>query len=258
MPFGDCWIPKNEASAEPLLSARLEKGIEFNSMTLHFAYNGYHFGAILPLSHHHMGNLVEIFQLPDLAPTSALGGRRPVSKLHLYSIGTVIIKHFRRGGLLSHLIDRTYFGMWKTRGQLEFEQMQRARQLGVQTPEPIAYAYKGRIFYQAWLVTREIPSTQSMAQLSRTEPHRVASAFQSLGRQVSILIDHSILHADFHPGNVLVDIRDQVYLVDFDKTTTYGGSKLLLVSRYRQRWCRAVRKHGLPEMLCQGILECLS
>jgi predicted unusual protein kinase regulating ubiquinone biosynthesis (AarF/ABC1/UbiB family) len=76
-------------------------------------------------------------------------------------------------------------------------------------------------------------------------------ALGELARQVAILIDHGILHADFHPGNVLIDDRDRVYIIDLDKTGTYRGAKTALRSKYHRRWCRAVRKHGLPPVLCE-------
>lgn len=220
-------------------------------MTIYFSHGAYTFGAERQLTRRHLDQLVEGFQSPDCAAGSTLGGRRSTTRLHLDGIGAVIVKHFLRGGLPAYLSRRIYLRMGKTRGQHEFEQMTRIRQLGVHTPEPVAFAYKGGLFYATWLVTCEIQSVQSMAQLSRTAPQRAASAFGELTRQVAILIDHGILHADLHPGNVLIDDRDVVYIIDLDKAGAYWGGKAALISKYRRRWCRAVHKHGLPPMLCE-------
>lgn len=224
-------------------------------MLVYYTHGRYTFGADRPLTRRHLDQLVAGFESPDRATQGILGGRRSITRLQLDSIGPVIIKHFRRGGLLAHLVRRTYCRIGQTRGQREFEEMTRVRQLGVQTPEPVAFAFKGGLFYAAWLVTREIQSVQSMARLSLTEPRRVASALGELARQMAILVDHDILHADFHPGNVLIDDRDQVYIIDLDKAGTYGGGKPKLRSKYRQRWCRAVRKHGLPAMLRDFVAD---
>jgi 3-deoxy-D-manno-octulosonic acid kinase len=221
-------------------------------MTLNYITHGlYTIGTNRQLTLRHLDQLAGGFQSSDRAAVGTLGGRRSITRLHLDTIGPVIIKHFCRGGLLAHLVHRTYFRVGKTRGQGEFEQMVRFRQLGVQTPDPVAFAYKGGLFYTTWLVTQEIQSVQSMAQLSRTAPHRVAQALGELARQVAILIDHGVLHADFHPGNVLIDDQDHVYVIDLDKARTFSGSQAKLRSRYHRRWCRAVRKHGLPAALCE-------
>ena len=218
-----------------------------------FYHAGYWFGAKAQLPPEMMKQLIDCFQSPGGVAPPRLGGRQSTSRIHLPDIGPVVIKHFRRGGLLALLIEKTYCGIGKKRSQIEFEQMRKARQLGVQTPKPVAFAFRGRIFYQNWLITEQIPAVQSMAALAKTAPLRVEGALHALGRQIGVLIDHGILHADFHPGNVLVDDSGKVYLVDFDKTATYGGSPDMLRSKYRQRWCRAVQKHALPQVLSDTV-----
>jgi 3-deoxy-D-manno-octulosonic acid kinase len=222
-------------------------------MLHHASYSDYHFAARYQLTIENLSQLVQIFQYVDSGAASILGGRRPISRTHLNHIGAVVVKHYRRGGLLGNLVKNSYLATGKKRCQSEFEQMDAARRLGVSVPEPILYAYKGHLLYHAWLVTREIEQSQSMAQISRTEPDRAAAVMQSIVREISVLIEHLILHADFHPGNVLIDKKDQVFIIDFDKAAPFAGSKEMLRRKYRQRWCRAVRKHGLPEMLCEKL-----
>jgi len=226
-------------------------------MLTQYPHSDYRFGTNRKLSPFQKNQLVSVFQTPERAADQVLGGRRSVSRIQLEGIGAVVIKHYRRGGALGRLITKSYLKTGKTRCQIEFEFMVKARDLGVHTPEPITYADKGHIFYHAWLVTREIEHCQSMAQLSRTNPNRTAVAMASLTRQVAILIGHRILHADFHPGNVLVDDREQVFLVDFDKSTTSKADKLTLKKRYLRRWNRSVSKHGLPKMLSEVLINYL-
>lgn len=216
-----------------------------------FSYNGFDFGADVPLSPSNLSRLAKLLRAPDHAADEALAGRVSVSRIELEGIGAVIVKHYRRGGMLAHLISKTYLKVGKPRSQLEYELMRIVEKLGVRTPEPIAYAYKGGLFYRAWLVTREVEQALSMAQLSRIAPERVATAMHTLGRQVDLLVAHRIRHADFHPGNVLVDHSNQVYIIDFDKARFYGGRRTDLRDIYKRRWCRAARKHGLPLMLCE-------
>lgn len=224
----------------------------------HESFCGFDVGVKRDLTKPQLHQLTTAFQSPPQPVDQILGGRRSICKIDLEGVGPVIVKHYRRGGLLAKFITRYYFGSQKTRGQIEFEQMELARSLGCGSPEPVAYAWRGRIFYQAWLVTREVEHAQSLAQIARTSPERTRIAMTALCRQTSILIENSIMHADFHPGNVLVDKHDRVYLIDFDKTGRHPGDPDRLASIYRHRWCRAVRKHKLPEFLCTFMLDALS
>jgi len=218
-------------------------------MTITYTHKKFTIVSDYQMNRQQLDHLVQGFQFQVCTAGSALGGRCSVTKLNLEDIGPVVIKHFRRGGLLANFIHRTYLKIGKTRGQHEFEQMKRIQKLGVKTPETAAFAWKGRLFYNAWLVTHEILSVKSMAQVNLLSPSRAASALNELARQVSILINNGILHADFHPGNVLIDDRDRVFLIDLDKAGTYRGGKAALESKYCKRWRRAIQKHRLPSML---------
>lgn len=209
----------------------------------------YKFGASYPLNALHLRKLVNLFSEPDQAAGFPLGGRRSISTTHLEGIGSVVVKHYRRGGWLSHLINKTYLKWGKPRCRLEFEQMQSAIRAGVRVPEPIAYAYRGLIFYKAWLVTKEINNQKSLAQVSLDSPDRAEMMTHALIDQITTLIDHRIFHADFHPGNILVDNQDEIYIIDFDKAGPYKGNKKLLKHLYLKRWHRAVIKYDLPENL---------
>ena len=76
---------------------------------------------------------------------------------------------------------------------------------------------------------------------------------QSTAEQITLLVRNNILHVDLHPGNVVIDDRRQVYLLDFDKGRIYRGSREKLKDRYIARWRRAVDKHRLPDMLNDAL-----
>jgi predicted Ser/Thr protein kinase len=48
---------------------------------------------------------------------------------------------------------------------------------------------------------------------------------------------------------VLVDPEGRAYLIDFDRARTWRRGADRLRRRYRQRWQRAIAKHGLPRIL---------
>jgi 3-deoxy-D-manno-octulosonic acid kinase len=212
-------------------------------------YDSYHFGFSFELTDRHFQHLIKLFQTPSKISNTILGGRRSVLIDELNKVGSVVIKHYHRGGIIRHFIKNRYIKWGKTRGQKEFELLQKVRDLGINAPEPIAFAYRGRLFYQAWLVTREIKQHLTLAKLSILNEERTHFVMKNIIEQVTTLIKSGILHVDLHPGNVIVDNQDRVYILDFDKGSFFTGNINVLKNRYLSRWNRAVQKHRLPLIL---------
>ncbi len=158
---------------------------------------------------------------------------------------------------MRYFIKRRYLKFGKTRSQVEFESMHKLRQLGIRTPEPVAFAYRGFPLYCAWLVTREIEQSSTLAELNCQDINRVSNIMDKVIEQIDKLVECRFIHVDLHPGNILLDTDDNIYIIDFDKGHLYRGSKVSLRNRYLNRWHRAVIKHGLPgiltEMLQSGL-----
>jgi 3-deoxy-D-manno-octulosonic acid kinase len=218
-------------------------------MILNRTIDSFHCGFSLDLTESQLRPLTGLFNHPTTAGVSALGGRTSVTPAQMAGIGSVVIKHYRRGGLMRYFIKNRYLKFGKTRAHREFEMLDIVGALGINVPEPIAYAHCGRLFYRAWLITREIQQPVSLARLSLQDEKKTSTAMQSVIEQIAALIQNSILHVDLHPGNVVVDAAGKVYLLDFDKGSVYHGNRQKLKDRYLNRWQRAVSKHGLPNML---------
>ena len=220
-------------------------------------YDSYNFGFSYDLSDQHLKHLIKLFQTPSKTSNSILGGRRSVLIDEIDDIGSVAVKYYHRGGFVRHFIKKRYFKWGKTRGQKEYELLQKVRRLGINAPEPIAFAYRGCLFYQSWLVTKEIKQHQTLAKLSLSNKKRTRFVMENVIEQISTLIKNNILHVDLHPGNVIIDNQDRIYILDFDKGDIFLGNKKILKNRYIRRWNRAIKKHGLPEILielmCSGL-----
>lgn len=214
-------------------------------------YDAYHFGLSFDLSDQQLKQLISIFNSPTVTVDSTLGGRAAIATTLLEGIGSVVVKHYFRGGLVRYILKRKYLKWGKTRCQKEFELLQKVRRIGISAPEPIAFAHRGVLFYQGWLVTREIKHHQTLAQISRSNEQHARMAMKEVVQQVSKLIKNRILHPDLHPGNVIVDNQNKVYFLDFDKGGIFPKGKNILRERYLRRWNRATQKHGLPEMLSE-------
>lgn len=184
-----------------------------------------------------------------------LGGRTPVKYIVLEGIGPAVIKKYGRGGLIRHINSQWYLKMGKTRCQKEFENIINAKSLGVSVPDPIAFVYTDGIFYQAWLITVEIKEHHTLAEVSITDQQRAKDIMGIVIKQLRLMIDTGIHHVDLHPGNILVSPGDKVFIVDFDKAYKYKGKKNSLKRKYISRWQRAIRKHGLPEVLIKRLKD---
>jgi 3-deoxy-D-manno-octulosonic acid kinase len=220
-------------------------------MTISHKYGAFRIGSSRRLTEPQLQQLADIFNRPSTEVVERLAGRSSVFAHHIHGIGRIVIKCYTRGGLAHRLIKRRYLKWGKSRSQREFELLNTVDALGVNVPEPIAYADCGHLFYRAWLVTREINQSVSLARINLKDEINAGIAMQSINKQVSTLIENSILHVDLHPGNVVLDGNGKAYLLDFDKGRVYHGSRQKLRNRYITRWQRAVEKHNLPKILTE-------
>ncbi|MFO7838232.1 MAG: lipopolysaccharide kinase InaA family protein [Desulfosalsimonadaceae bacterium] len=218
-------------------------------MTIRQSLKGYQFGSAGGLTLAQMEALVSHFRSEAGKNTEGLDGRAQMQTKELPGIGRVVIKPYYRGGLLRRINRRTYFGFGSPRGEAEFFRLEFVRRLGVNAPETVAFASRGQLLYQAWLVTRELPDVCSLSSKSLAAPREAAALIPRLAEQISCLIRNGIHHVDLHPGNVLIDAENRVYIIDFDKAKTRREPQARLCRRYCRRWGRAVAKHGLPREL---------
>lgn len=218
-------------------------------MLQHRTIDNFHFGFCQSLTELQLRTLTGNFHLHPPGTVSVLEGRTAVTRVHLDGIGSIVVKHYRRGGWLGHLNRRHYLKLGKNRARREFELLHMAAKAGINVPPAVAYAYCGRAFYQAWLITREIQQPLALVRLSQEDEERTGAVMKSVGDQISLLIENGIWHVDLHPGNVVVDTAGKVYLLDFDKGKIHSGNKQRLKARYLARWQRAVEKHKLPKIL---------
>lgn len=210
--------------------------------------DSYVLGSIETLSEKDCTTLIDLLETPPVSDQGVLGGRGGISKTRLENDLPVIIKYYRRGGFVRHFVKQAYIKSGKTRGQQEFEMLEKAMSCGVSTPRPVAWVYKGTLFYRGWLVMEEIENSLSLVDYCMTNRHNCDELFNSVIKEVRCLIKNKILHVDLHPGNILIS-NDKVYIIDFDKATVTHMSSETLTSFYIRRWTRAARKYSLPENL---------
>lgn len=219
-------------------------------MTNIYKLNSCVIGSELDLEESQLKTLEKSLVNTEETHEGVLSGRGAVKKINIRGIGGVVVRQFTRGGLLRRFNKGTYLGIsGKTRARAEYELLLRLNSLGINAPRPVAYAFRGRILYNAWLASMEIKGAESLAEISLKDPGSIPRLIPGAALQTAELIKNRILHLDMHPGNVLAAEDGSIYLIDFDKAGPVNRSEQSLFARYCRRWSRAVSKHGLPREL---------
>ena len=136
-----------------------------------------------------------------------------------YSNHDMVLRHFRRGGLIGRFNRDRYLrmGFDRSRAFREFDLLAAMRSDGLPVPRPIAalYAPSGLV-YKAALLTERIPNTQALHDVlcERPLPDHL---WHTIGATVRQMHDQHVFHSDLNSRNILIDDKDKVWLIDFDK-----------------------------------------
>ncbi|MFA0415201.1 3-deoxy-D-manno-octulosonic acid kinase [Vibrio renipiscarius] len=134
-------------------------------------------------------------------------------------------RHYRRGGLFGKLIADSYWfqGWQKTRCFQEWQLLALMREQGIQVPRPIAArAIKSGMIYRADLLSEKIPNAQDLVSILENQPLD-AAMYRKIGDEIRKMHRAQVNHTDLNIHNILIDDREQVWLIDFDKCYQQDG-----------------------------------
>lgn len=133
--------------------------------------------------------------------------------------GSIVLRHFRRGGLLARLRGDRYLwlGAKHSRGFLEFDLLQWMQGRGLPVPVPLAARVQrcGWLSARADLITMELPGARSLAERLRHGEFEASDA-AAVGALIARFHDAGIFHADLNAHNILWS-GGILYLIDFDR-----------------------------------------
>ena len=141
--------------------------------------------------------------------------------------GSAVLREYLRGGLPARISrDRYFFNGWeKTRPVAEFRILEQLSGDGLPVPEPLAALVCRRgLFSTGSLLTRKISGALPLADLMVEKSER-PSLWQRTGRCIRRFHDYGVVHADLNARNILVDLEDRVFLIDFDRARLAPGQK---------------------------------
>src|SRR5688572_4700680 len=105
----------------------------------------------------------------------------------------------------------------RTRGFREWRLLRVLAALDLPAPRPVAARYRRNgIFYRADLLTVELPSRATLAQVLVSDPLPM-QRWSDIGRCIGRFHAHGVRHADLNANNIVLGPAREVYLLDFDR-----------------------------------------
>jgi tRNA A-37 threonylcarbamoyl transferase component Bud32 len=170
----------------------------------------------------------------------------------------MIIKTYRRGGLLRFLVRDLYWGDRRPLNELRVGAA--ALQAGIPTAAvlaAIAFRVAGP-FYRSYLITRELSGCKDLPAFLNTGSAGSAeekfrqrrTLLAQAARAIRAMHDRGFYHGDLNLKNILIDAehRNTVYIIDWDKSQEQENISLALRSSNMVRCCRSMvklRRQGL-------------
>lgn len=133
--------------------------------------------------------------------------------------GEAVLRHYRRGGLIGRLNADRYLwsGAEATRSFREFRLLAALRDRGFPVPTPLVAGFRRHgAYYRADLLTLLIPDAQTLAQRLRSDFPETA-IWERIGATLARFHAAGVWHADLNAHNLMIDARDEVWLIDFDR-----------------------------------------
>lgn len=184
------------------------------------------------------------------------GGRGDLAVVPAGAAGEAVVRPFRRGGLVRHVLHRRYF--LGARALRELILTCRLGRRGVPVAEPLAAVHaRLRPGYRAALITRRVSDARPAPELLAAEEADavdgpVRTTLRRMGRSVGRLHAVGGVHADLNVHNFLLPSGGSApaVILDFDRGRSFDGEAPRLLARWSlRRLRRSLRKEGLDAAL---------
>lgn len=131
----------------------------------------------------------------------------------------LVLRHYRRGGLVAHLARDRYFwrGEEETRPFAEWQLTYRLHRAGLPVPAPLAARYQhDGMTYTGDIITERLNTVGSLAECLAQGALSILT-WISIGRCIRRFHDLGVCHADLNAHNLLLNEDAKVYMIDFDQ-----------------------------------------
>jgi 3-deoxy-D-manno-octulosonic acid kinase len=153
-----------------------------------------------------------------------------------------VLRHYRRGGLIGKLLSNQYLytGLYHTRAWQEMQLLNTMYSWGLPVPRAAAAKINKRgLVYTADIILEKIPEAQDVFNVLNGQPLS-SNIWQQIGAVIKQLHDKQVFHHDLNIHNIMLDIHNKVWLIDFDKCQIQAGESWK--AQNLQRLLRSLRK----------------
>ncbi len=130
-----------------------------------------------------------------------------------------VLRHYRRGGLIRHLLHDQYIWMGNdnVRSLNEFHLFNKLTELKLPVPQVIAARFtRSGLIYRCDIICERIPTCKPLSQLDACQIDNL-DIWRNLGRCLAAFHKLGVCHADLNAHNILIDTSNGCYLIDFDR-----------------------------------------
>jgi len=176
----------------------------------------------------------------------AFTGRSAVRRVKLDDSRTAVVRHYWHGGLFRAIGRDFLLGLRRPLNELAITEL--AREGGVPVPRVLAVRAEYVVwpFFRADIVTEEIGGATDLVELFTSgeipRGRRRSVAIRAVAHAVRKMHDAGVLHGDLHLKNILLDRRQQAYIVDFDSARVRTPLTPAQRMRNLQRLDRSIEK----------------
>ena len=131
----------------------------------------------------------------------------------------LILRQYLRGGLPGKLLkDQFWFtGFEQTRAWQEFFLLKKLRAMGLPAPTPVAAnVTRSGLIYRNSIIIERIPTAKDLHAVLFQKP-LPNNTWRHIGETIKAFHRLQVYHCDLNMRNIMLDSREQAWLIDFDK-----------------------------------------
>lgn len=179
----------------------------------------------------------------------ALRGRADVFCFPLPGgMGNVVLRRYRRGGLLRHFLRDRFFRSRRPFRELSI--VEEAVQAGLNAPQVLGVVLEKEVFFlhRGAILLRQIPGSLDLQAYFQADPKqrmsygRRSQVIRNVAREIRKMHEAGFYHRDLNLKNILVQEGGRVFVIDFDGSRRYNPLSVRLCTKNLFRFNRSVEK----------------